>query len=189
MCHRWRGSILSAVSALAFSAALFAQTPGKQASTSAPQAKPSSTGGKPSLVGGWIRKNKASVPSKMFTAEPLPMQPWAAEKCKAIACGTDERGGPPEQNVDPVISRCAPPGFPRILQNAEPMEIFQIPGRVFMRFEHPAGMREIWTDGRGHPKGSILVWPLDWQVGGRHICHRYRRTKRPYVAGSRRSSP
>src|ERR1700693_4465054 len=108
MCNRVRGSVLTAIAGLAFSGALFAQTQGKQVGTAALKPIPRSADGKPSLVGGWIRKNKPSVPSKIFTSEPLPMQPWASEKCKTIACGTDERGGPPEQSVDPVISRCAP---------------------------------------------------------------------------------
>ena len=158
MGNRVPGSLLAATALLVFPAALAGQTTGKPSKASAIPAIPRTADGKPSLVGGWIRKNRSSVPSKMFTAEALPMQPWAAEKCKAIACGTDERGGPPDQTVDPVITRCAPPGFPRILQNAEPMEIFQIAGRMFMRFEHPAGMREIWTDGRGHPKDVDPSW-------------------------------
>jgi hypothetical protein len=159
VAKRVSGALLALMTMLTLSPALLSQaTVKQQAKPSVPPPIPRTADGKPSLTGGWIRKNNRDVPSKMFTAEALPMQPAAAEKCKAIGCGTGDRGGPPEQMVDPVIARCAPPGFPRILQNAEPMEIFQIPGRMFMRFEHIAGMREIWTDGRGHPKDVDPTW-------------------------------
>jgi hypothetical protein len=46
---------------------------------------------------------------------------------------------------------CFPPGVPRIYLHPVPMEIIQIPGRVFLRFEFDHLLREIWTDGRGHP--------------------------------------
>ena len=78
------------------------------------------------------------------------MQPWAEEKYKAARVGTkpNEKG---RDEMDPSIS-CWPPGPTRILLVPFPFEIIQIPGRVLLRFEWDHWTREIWTDGREHPK-------------------------------------
>ncbi len=57
------------------------------------------------------------------------MQPWAEEQFKAVREGLGPTGKG-RNDLDPAIRDCVPHGFPRILNNPEPVEIIQIPGRV-----------------------------------------------------------
>jgi hypothetical protein len=122
------------------------------------------------LSGIWAKKQAASPPwapgtDRQFAAE-MPLQPWAEEYCKKVLCGrgVNSRGEPGGGSYyvveDPAfnISRCAPYGFPRLLIGGGLMEIFQVPDRVFMRFQTNNEMREIWTDGRGHPNEPEPRW-------------------------------
>ena len=60
---------------------------------------------------------------------------------------------------DDPAKRCLPPGVPRIMLQARPFEIVQTPERVVMLFEGGAHVwRQIWMDGRGHPKNPNPNW-------------------------------
>ena len=87
------------------------------------------------------------------------MKPWAVERCKAIGCG---EGSPPgrakDETADPMLASCAQLGIPRLLNHSSPFEIFQVPGRVLMFFEMGSALRQIWTDGRGHPDDPDPTW-------------------------------
>ena len=122
------------------------------------------------LSGIWAKKEAASPPwapntNRQFAAE-VPLQPWAQEYCRAVGCGRGvNSGGQPGGGSyfvveDPAfnISRCAPYGFPRVLIGGGLLEIFQIPSRVFMRFQTNNEFREIWTDGKGHPEKLDPTW-------------------------------
>jgi hypothetical protein len=50
------------------------------------------------------------------------------------------------------ITQCVPTGIPRVMFYPQPHEIVQAPDRVFMFFEREHAFRQIWTDGRQHPK-------------------------------------
>ena len=119
--------------------------------------------------GYWGRKQATAPPwapgeHTMFASE-MPMQQWAQEHCRKVGCGRgvssagEPRGNASDQgSMDPVMSRCAPYGFPRILLNGGTAEIIQIPSRMFMRFYLNNEMREIWMDGRGHPDDPQRPW-------------------------------
>jgi hypothetical protein len=119
--------------------------------------------------GYWGKKEAAAPPwargeSTMFASE-MPLQQWAQEHCKEVGCGRGVNSeGAPRGNAyfqgskDPVMSRCAPYGFPRILLNGGTTEIIHVPDRIFMRFYMNNEMREIWTDGRGHPEDPQRPW-------------------------------
>ncbi|MBF8305065.1 MAG: hypothetical protein HW398_253 [Acidobacteria bacterium] len=122
------------------------------------------------LSGIWAKRQAASPPwapgtNRQFAAE-MPLQSWAQEYCKKVGCGrgvnsSGEPGGGSYYVVeDPAfnISRCAPYGFPRLLIGGGLMEIFQVPDRVFMRFQTNNEMREIWTDGRANPENPDPRW-------------------------------
>ncbi len=85
-----------------------------------------------------------------------PMTPWGQAEFQATRPSIGPRAVP--DSTDPVyptklgVPGCFPPGVPRIYLHALPMEILQVPGRLFMRFELDHNLREIWVDGRGHPK-------------------------------------
>ena len=119
--------------------------------------------------GYWGRRQATAPPwapgeHSMFSSE-IPLQQWAQEHCRKVGCGRGvSSAGEPRGNAyyqgstDPVMSRCAPYGFPRILLNGGTAEIIQIPSRMFMRFYLNNEMREIWMDGRGHPDDPQRPW-------------------------------
>jgi hypothetical protein len=55
--------------------------------------------------------------------------------------------------------RCLPPGVPRITLMARPFEIVQTPNRILFVYEGGAHVfRQIWMDGRAHPKDPNPNW-------------------------------
>jgi hypothetical protein len=90
--------------------------------------------------------------------EPAPMTPWAQARYDAAKPGYG-----PKATIDSndSILRCNPSGIPRLLYFPQPIEIVQTPQRVFMFFEHDRAWRQIWTDGRGHPKDLEPTWMGD----------------------------
>jgi hypothetical protein len=136
--NRFLGSILAAVVVLAVSAVLLsrmAQRPETGGAASAPST--------PDLSGVWMQRAAGDT----FTKEVPPLQPWAEERTKA-----NVKAGPQK---DPESS-CFPSGMPRIFVHQYPIEILQVPGRVIMFFEYDHFVRQIWTDGRKHPKEEEL---------------------------------
>ena len=85
---------------------------------------------------------------------PVPLTPWAAEKLKY---SRDPIGGK-RNELDPYVNNCAPPGFPRFWLIGRPYEVLQDSRRVLILFESDHWVRQIWTDGRGHPKTLTPTW-------------------------------
>ena len=89
------------------------------------------------------------------------LQPWAEARCKEIGCGegSNSAGVPTGQqyveHVDPVLAKCAPKGFPRVLLDG-PMEIIQSPTRLLALWEARDSRRQIWMDGRKHAQDPYL---------------------------------
>jgi hypothetical protein len=88
----------------------------------------------------------------------LPLTPWAAEKFK----GNHPIGGEYTAltSNDPNFS-CLPPGIPNVYTHAYPVEFLQVPGRAIMYFEYEHYVRQIFTDGRDHPKDANPTWMGD----------------------------
>ena len=74
------------------------------------------------------------------------------------------RGIPPGQGND-IVTACNPEGLTRALIQPNPMEIVQIPGRMFQFFEWNYQRREIWTDGRPLAKEHDLPRWFGYSVG------------------------
>ena len=129
----------------------------------------------PDLSGVWALKESAHPAwvnpgaevfgnvNTVFAFE-TPLTPWAQEHCEKVGCGrgTDSAGRPTGgaylQGEDPTVIRCAPNGFPRVLLSRGLMELLQVPNRVIMHFSEYSELREIWTDGRTHPKSPNRPW-------------------------------
>ncbi len=92
------------------------------------------------------------------SADPVPMTPWAQAKYDAAKPGYGPKAS--VDTTDPIL-RCNPSGIPRILFWPQPFEVVQTPDRVFMFFEHERVWRQIWTDGRSHPKDVEPTWMGD----------------------------
>jgi hypothetical protein len=88
----------------------------------------------------------------------LPMTPWGEEKLK----GNHPIGGEYTAltSNDPNFS-CLPPGVPNVYTHAYPFEIIDTPGREIMFFEYGHYVRQIFTDGRGHPQDANPTWMGD----------------------------
>ena len=155
------GSILTGMVVLALWGIIRAQTTARQAEA----AKAKTAAPTPDLSGVW--HSKGGPASFGSIAKELPLQPWAQARCKVIGCGqgvnsaNEPSGDVYDLTADPSVMKCAPEGFPRALfgdQNKSRFEIFQIPDRVFMRFERYNSLRQIWADGRGHPEEPDAPW-------------------------------
>jgi len=165
-------AIVAMLALLIFSVVVRPQTT-KQASTAAAE---SPDGSPPDLSGVWvsaagtgipIREGKQKEPvaledneadDEVFRHSPLPLQPWAEEKFKynmsdqgPYASGRSE--------LKPYITQCSPLGPTDDWQlRAFPFEIIQSPKRVLIMFERDHEIRQIWTDGREHPKDFGHNW-------------------------------
>ena len=80
---------------------------------------------------------------------PPPMTAWGKARFDASIPGYGPRARP--NGNDPML-KCNPTGIPKILFMVLPHEIVQTPERTFMFFEREHAWRQIWTDGRQHPK-------------------------------------
>jgi hypothetical protein len=81
--------------------------------------------------------------------DPPPFQPWA--KAEYTARGKASSESDPDSGPDPA-PKCIPPGVPRIMLQPLPWEIVQAPHRVVIVYEYQAMTRQIYMDGRAHPK-------------------------------------
>lgn len=156
---RTRVQVLIWLSAMAALPALIhAQMPGQQSptakSTASAPADPHDMAGMWEFFQGLPGQGIYATPSK----DHPPMTPWAQAKYDAAKPGY----GPKAQagGNDPIL-KCNPAGIPRILFFPQPFEIFQAPDRVFMFFEREHEWRQIWTDGRSHPKDVAATWMGD----------------------------
>ena len=86
--------------------------------------------------------------------EDLSMTPWAEVKFKA---NKPSFGPNREENSNDLAYGCFPPGVPRVYASiAAGMQIIDQPGRMLMLFGQ--NVRQIYTDGRQHPKDLHPLW-------------------------------
>ena len=133
----------------------------------------------PDLSGIWsaaglppeLRGRKDTVPPEVdqadfftFRHSPYPMQPWAEEKFNYNRPASNPyiEG---RSELNPSLVMCAPEGPTVTWQDFSPFEIIQSAKRVLFIFEGNHEIRQIWTDGRAHPKD----WGHNWM--GHSIGH------------------
>jgi len=96
--------------------------------------------------GGWW--NYALRPDE------LPLTSWAEVKYKA---NKPSFGPHRDENSNDLAYACLPPGVPRVYAAiGTGMQIIQQPGRTLMLFGE--NVRQIYTDGRQHPKNLKPLW-------------------------------
>jgi hypothetical protein len=164
MRNRFLGSIL-VVLALVFSAGIHAQMADRAGAAKTQVSAPGAD-----LTGVWRRSRRAPDNARRYTiyelaftisSEKPPMTPWAEAKFKAAKPDVGPNAFSIGESNDP-LNKCFPPGVPRVyLIRGEPVEILQTPGRVVMLFEYDHFVREIYTDGRQHPKDLPPTWMGD----------------------------
>lgn len=62
---------------------------------------------------------------------------------------------------DDPMGVCVPPGVPRVMSTAFPIEILQTPGRVTILLEYDHFVRRVYTDERPHPAELEPTWMGD----------------------------
>ena len=79
------------------------------------------------------------------------MTAWGQEQFKL---SKSSNGGPYtlEQTNDPVITKCYPPGTPRVYLQPFPWQIVQTPKETIFLYEYDHTVRHVFTDGRKHPE-------------------------------------
>jgi len=107
--------------------------------SAAPQgAKTSDSDETRNLSGVWFTQGK--VRANFSFEGGAPFLPWGEERVKA---------GPQK---DTLVVLCIPPGVPRVWTEPYPFEIITLPQRVLVIYEYQHLIRQIYTDGRDHPK-------------------------------------
>jgi hypothetical protein len=138
--------LILAAAVLAFLPIALAQT---TQHAGAPKTRAAST--TPDFSGVWfIPEYHRNLPK-----EDPPFQPWAEALLKKRDAENNQAD--PDSGPDP-IERCIPPGVPRIMLQPFPWEIVHARDRVIMIFEYQALTRQIFTDGREHPKDLDLTY-------------------------------
>lgn len=107
-----------------------------------------------------------------FTPDIPPMTPWGKQRYLAVKPSYGPRSFTDSTDyVNPTTGKdvgCLPPGVPRIYIQPFALEMIQTPGRVVEYFEFDHNIRQIFTDGRQHPKDPELTWMGDsigWYEG------------------------
>jgi hypothetical protein len=159
-------SILLAT-ALIFPSALFAQTDNEPKSKQSQPAMDQKAIPVHNLSGTWGARAPVGDARKSvygeedggwwnyaLRGEDLSMTPWAEVKFKA---NKPSFGPNREENSNDLAYGCFPPGVPRVYASiAAGMQIIDLPGRTLMLFGQ--NVRQIYTDGRQHPKQPRPLW-------------------------------
>ena len=155
--------VLSLLAMAVFSSTLHGQTTGGAAASK-------SQGTPGDLTGLWLRPrvSKHIDQARRFDRQQPPMTAWAEAKFKATQDMYKQATGKAVldrlSGGDPTYS-CFPPGVPgiyfHVTGDGRPMEIIPAKGRILEFFEYDHFVRQMWTDGREHPKDLAATWMGD----------------------------
>ena len=111
------------------------------------------------LSGVWTRvRPEGAFPSNAtWTPEPPRLTAWGEERF-ATSRDSNAGGFSLADTNDPVLTRCYPPGVPRIYFHPYPFEIVYTDRQMIMLYEYDHTIRRIFTDGRGHPEDPVPLW-------------------------------
>jgi hypothetical protein len=110
------------------------------------------------LAGVWNTRRGYNINS--FDRQGPTMTAWGQEQFNAAKASNSGEYTLQTTN-DPVITKCLPPGTPRIYLQPFPFQIVQTPSEVIMLFEYDHTVRHIFTDGRKHPEDVTLTYMGD----------------------------
>jgi hypothetical protein len=89
--------------------------------------------------------------------EPLPLQAWAAQ----LKAARKEQNS--KENPD---AHCLPMGLIQFHMHPQPRKLVQTSDVLVTLYEGNAGIRQIFTDGRGLPPSDAQPWWYGYSVGG-----------------------
>ena len=134
--------------------------PAQKAGAEAESKAPSAPAPKRDITGVWMIRNPPSMRAfggATFSKEGPEMTPWAMEKYKQ-ARSSNNGSYTLDTTNDPVLTKCAPPGTPRVYFHPYPFEFVQTPKYLLMLYEYDHTIRRIYTDGRPLPTDPELSW-------------------------------
>jgi hypothetical protein len=151
--------------------ALFVFTSAPLAQNAMPSSQPAAKAQKPSepapahdLTGVWMMHNppgsNRGYTNYTFT-DPKTDSPvltdWGKQK---FSEAKDSNGGAYtlDQTNDPVLTKCYPPGVPRVYFHPYPFEFVQTPKVILLLYEYDHVIRRIYVDGRALPTDPDLLW-------------------------------
>ena len=153
--------------------ALLIAPSGRLNPTAPPQASKSLAPPPVDLSGVW----EANMPglkwaTYSFSPDLPPMTAWGKARYLAAKPSYGPRAVDKSTDyVNPTTGKdqgCLPPGVPRIYIQPFALEFIETPGRLVQLFEFDHHVRQIFTDGRQHPKDPDLTWMGDsigWYEG------------------------
>ena len=156
-------SMVGMVAVLSFSGILWAQNAAAPTDKrNAPPAK-SDSGPAPArdLSGVWMMHNPSGsnrgFTNYTFTKDPPELTPWGQAK---YAQAKPSNGGEYtlQTTNDPVLTKCDPPGVPRVYFHPYPFEFVQTPKYILMLYEYDHIVRRIYIDGRTLPTDPDILW-------------------------------
>lgn len=120
------------------------------------------------LGGGvWMMRNppgsNRGFTNYTYTKEEPELTPWAQEKYKEAKASNGGEFTLDTTN-DPVLTKCYPPGVPRVYFHPYPFEFVHTPKFTLMIYEYDHTLRRIYTDGRPLPPDPDPLW-LGTSVG------------------------
>ncbi len=92
-----------------------------------------------------------------WTPEPPKLTDWGQERF-ATAKDSNAGGFALGETNDPVLTRCYPPGVPRVYFHPYPFEIVYTAREAIILYEYDHTIRRIYTDGRSNPEDPIALW-------------------------------
>jgi hypothetical protein len=152
---------------LALSMAARAQTDNKQTDKKpAAATATAANSGIPDLNGVWLSVKEEGL-ANFFHIKSWPTQPWAEQEAiynqgheEVNPSGGEGIGGGDSHSEDQLAwKHCAPLGPTASWQHAASVfEIIQTPEEVIIFHEWDHGIRQVWMDGRPHPKNLKPTW-------------------------------
>lgn len=135
-----------------------AQQGGAAAGTASAQPTP-----KRDLTGVWMKRNaRSGLTAPQFDGAtwtpgtPPPLTAWGVEERKKNRPNNSGEFLLHETN-DPVLTKCYPPGTPRVYFHPYPFEFVQTPSSLLQIFEYDHTVRRMWT-GRDLPSDPDPLW-------------------------------
>ena len=118
------------------------------------------------LRGVWTRVSPPGAfrSGATWTQEPPKLTAWGQERFDT-AKNSNAGGFALGETNDPVLTRCYPPGVPRVYFHPYPFEIVYTAKETIMLYEYDHTIRRIYTDGRPNPEDPVALW-LGNSVGG-----------------------
>jgi hypothetical protein len=116
------------------------------------------------LTGVWMMRNPPGA-NRAYTnftytdpqKEPPSLTAWGEARFKEAK---DSNGGTYTlgETNDPVLTKCYPPGVPRVYFHPYPFEVVQTPKQTLLIYEYDHWLRRVHTDGRPVPNDPDLLW-------------------------------